>query len=252
MHGCDKKILTAGYSEVCHLDDSFYVDSLDYLLDISPWTQELSAEQMRKVRAAIRCRSYVAGAVICRRGDPADIWLGVCEGIVKLSVSSASGKHASLATGIPKGSWLGEGSLLKREIRKYDVVALRHTTIAFMPAETFFWLLNESIPFNQFLLRQVNERLGQFMGYMENDRLLSPEARVARGLASMFNPQLYPGSSDELKLSQEELGCLSGISRQRVNKALNVLQEKNIVAIDYGTIRIIDFDALLNFGQDDE
>jgi len=81
--------------------------------------------------------------------------------------------------------------------------------------------------------------------------LLSPEARVARGLASMFHPHLYPGASNEIKLSQEELGSLSGISRQRVNKALNFLQEKKIVGIEYGTIKVCNFEALQNFGRDE-
>ncbi len=228
------------------------MNSIDYLLDISPWTKALSPAQMNKVRASLRCHTYTAGALVCHRGDPSNVWLGVCDGIVKLSVSSASGKHVSLTTGIPKGSWVGEGSLLKHELRKYDVIALRKSVVAFMPEETFFWLLNESIPFNQFLLKQVNERLGQFMGYMENDRLLSPEARVARGLASMFHPHLYPGTSNEIKLSQEELGSLSGISRQRVNKALSVLQEEKIVAIEYGTIKVLNFEALQNFDPDDD
>ena len=199
----------------------------------------------------MQSQSYLAGALVCHKGDPTNMWVGVCDGIVKLSVSAADGKQVSLATGIPKGSWFGEGSLLKREPRKYDVIALRKSVVAFMPEDTFFWLLDVSIQFNQFLLNQLNERLGQFIGNMEHERLLLPEARVARALASMFHPQLYPRASDEIKLSQQELGCLSGISRQRVNKALSVLQALNIVDIEYGTIKVLNFEALSNFSRDE-
>ena len=199
----------------------------------------------------MQSQSYVSGALVCRKGDPTNMWVGICEGVVKLSVSAADGKQVSLATGIPKGSWFGEGSLLKREPRKYDVIALRKSVVAFMPEDTFFWLLDVSIQFNQFLLKQLNERLGQFIGHMEHDRLLSPEARVARSLASMFHPQLYPCASDEIKLSQQELGCLSGISRQRVNKALSVLQALKIVDIEYSSIKVLDFEALQNFSRDE-
>lgn len=48
------------------------------------------------------------------------------------------------------GGWFGEGSVLKTEARKYDVVALRDTRVAFMPRSTFDWLLDNSIPFNRF------------------------------------------------------------------------------------------------------
>ena len=55
---------------------------------------------------------------------------------------------------------------------------------------------------------------------VEHERLLGPEARVARCLASMFNPYLYPGSDPRVPISQEELGYLSRVSRQRVNVAV--------------------------------
>jgi DNA-binding GntR family transcriptional regulator len=82
---------------------------------------------------------------------------------------------------------------------------------------------------------------------MEYDRFLSPEARVARSLASMFNHELYPGMHYKLEISQEELGNLSGISRQRVNQALHVLQSEKIVDVKYGAITILDIDALKSF-----
>ncbi len=227
------------------------MSSLDQLLSLSPWMDELSPEQVQKVRGAVRHRDFEAGGLVCRKGEPTNVWVGVCDGIVKLSVDSANGKQVSLATGISKGSWFGEGSLLKREPRKYDVVALRKSVVAFMPEETFFWLLKESIAFNRFLLNQFNERLAQFIGFMEYDRLLAPEARVARALASMFNHQLYPGTNFTLEISQEELGNLSGISRQRVNKALQVLQEEQIVDVKYGAITVLDMVRLQTFDPDE-
>ena len=79
--------------------------------------------------------------------------------------------------------------------------------------------MDTSIAFNRFLLTQLNERLGQFIGMVEYERLLEPDARVARCLAELFNPYLYPGNRAELEISQEEIGYLSGVSRQRVNQA---------------------------------
>jgi hypothetical protein len=40
---------------------------------------------------------------------------------------------------------------------------------------------------------QLNERLGQFIAMVEYDRLLAPDARVARCIAQLYNPLLYPG-----------------------------------------------------------
>jgi CRP-like cAMP-binding protein len=63
--------------------------------------------------------------------------------------------RTSTFTGVPAGGWFGEGSLLKTEARRYDVVALRASRIAWVPRRMFEWLLNTSLPFNRFVLVQT-------------------------------------------------------------------------------------------------
>jgi len=221
--------------------------SLDDMLALSPWTQELPAEQLSRVRASIAVREFEAGACICRKGDPANAWLGVIDGLIKLHSLSPAGKSVTFA-GIPAGGWFAEGSVLKGQDIKYDVVALRDSRMAFMPEATFRWLLDTSIPFNRFLLKQLNERLGHFIGMVEHDRLLEPDARVARTLAALFNPHLYPNSDPHIQISQEELGYLAGASRQRVNRALQVLGKAGLIKVDYGLVTVLDLDGLQRFG----
>lgn len=221
--------------------------SLDEMLALSPWTQELPAEQLSRVRASIAVREFEAGVCICRKGDPANAWLGVIDGLVKLHSLSPAGKSVTFA-GIPAGGWFAEGSVLKGQDIKYDIVALRDSRMAFMPEATFRWLLDTSIPFNRFLLKQLNERLGHFIGMVEHDRLLEPDARVARTLAALFNPHLYPNSDPHIQISQEELGYLAGASRQRVNRALQVLGKAGLIKVDYGLVTVLDLDGLQRFG----
>ena len=225
------------------------MDPVATLFFQSPWIECLNQAQRQRTLESLFARSYTAGEVICRKGDISNVWIGIAEGLIRLGIESKSGKQLSLATGIPPGSWFGEGSLLKKEQRKYNVVALRKSTIVFMPEAIFFELLNESFAFNRFLLIQINERLGQFIGNMEHDRLLSPEEKVAQSLATMFNKLLYPNVENKLKITQEELGNLAGVSRQRVNQALQRLQEEGILAVNYGEISILDMDALRAFEQ---
>ena len=71
----------------------------------------------------------------------------------------------------------------------------------------------------------------------------------ARSLAGLFNPMLYPDQTADVLLSQEELGYLSGVSRQRVNQALQVLEKAGHLKVDYGRIRILDLEGLRNFGR---
>ncbi len=223
------------------------MDSLADMLRASLWARSLTADQFERVERSIVVRDVAAGQHVCRKGEPVEFWLGIVSGIVKMTGLSPAGKLTTLA-GLPAGAWFGEGSLLKDEPRRYDVIALRDSRLAMMPRATFAWLLDNSIAFNRFLLLQLNERLGQFIGLVECGRLLDVDARVARCLATMFNPVLYPGTKMQLAISQTEIGYLSGVSRQRVNQALKALERAGHLKVEYGGIVVLDLAGLRNHG----
>ena len=221
--------------------------TLGDMLRASLWSRSLTPEQLRRVEGETLTRQIPAGGFVCRKGEPVEHWVGVIDGLVKMTNLSADGKPTTF-TGLPTGGWFGEGSLLKDEPRRYDVVALRNSHVAYMPKATFIRLLDTSIEFNRFLLIQLNERLGQFIAMVEHDRLLEPDARVARSLAAMFNPHLYPGIGPQLQISQEEIGYLAGLSRQRANQALKTLEKAGLLRVEYGSITVLDLEGLRNFG----
>ncbi len=210
------------------------------------WGKALTDAQLDRVESEMTERLVPAGAFVCRKGDPVEHWMGVTEGLLKMSSVSPEGKIVTF-TGLLTGGWFGEGSLLKTEARKYDVVALRDSHLALMPRATFNWLLDNSIPFNRFLLMQLNERLGLFISLVEYDRMLGTDARVARCLAALFNSYLNPGYGSRLQISQEEIGYLCSTSRQRANQALQILEKEKLLKIDYGSITILDLDGLRQF-----
>ena len=221
----------------------------DSLQLAAAWFRVLDAEQQARVERDLSVQQVAAGSIIERKGELAQAWIGVLAGLVKVSVGNSEGKVASL-TGVPAGGWIGEGSLLKREVRKYDIVALRDSVVARLPGATFDWLLDTSIPFNRYLLHQLNERVAQFIGKAEYDRLLDPDARVARCLAELFNPLLYPGMGMRLTITQEEVGYLARVSRQRANQALRKLEEAGLLNVEYGAVRVLDLDGLKLYGSD--
>ena len=129
-------------------------------------------------------------------------------------------------------------------------MALRDSVVARLPAPTFEWLLDTSIAFNRYLLHQLNERVAQFIGKAEYDRLLDPDARVARCLAELFNPMLYPGMGMRLTITQEEVGYLARVSRQRANQALRKLEDAGLLKVEYGAVRVLNLDGLKGYGTD--
>jgi CRP/FNR family cyclic AMP-dependent transcriptional regulator len=216
------------------------------MLRSSLWAGGLTPKQLQRVEADVVELHFPIGAYVCPKGDPVESWPGVVSGLVKLASVSATGKSVSFE-GVTAGGWFGEGSLLKTEARRYDAVALRDTRIASMPRATFTWLRANSLPFNHFLLNQLNERLGYFIGMLENDRIRGPDTRVAQCLAGLFNPQLSPGTDRTLPISQEEIGHLSGLSRQRVNHALQVLEKRGLLRVEHVGITVMDLPGLRGF-----
>lgn len=220
--------------------------STEYLLQNSTWMSVLNETEQQRVRSDIYVRTFEVDALVCHRGDQVEHWIGVIKGIVKINNVSSSGKATTLI-GFAPGAWFGEGSLLKEETRKYDVVALRQCELAFLSKSTFYWLFENSLSFNRFLVIQLNNRLGQFIAAVENERLLDVDTRVARCLATMIFNVWNPNQTLHLKISQEEIAQLAGISRQRVNTALKLLESHQLIKVSYNEIRILDIDGLSQF-----
>ncbi|MBL8307826.1 MAG: Crp/Fnr family transcriptional regulator [Rubrivivax sp.] len=213
-----------------------------------PWLERLEAPECERVRQDLRVITVLPGELVCRVGKPVTYWFGVVDGLLKMSNDEASGIPMTF-TGVSKGGWFGEGTVLKNEVYRYNIQALRKSVVAGIPADTFHWLLGRSIGFNRFVMNQLNERLGQFIAAREIDRLNLPDARVARSLAALFHPVLYPGVGDLLRITQQELGYLVGLSRQRVNEALTALQAAGVIQVEYGGVRVLDLERLRGYRQ---
>ena len=129
--------------------------------------------------------------------------------------------------------------MLKNEPRRYDVVALRDTRLAMMNRGTFVWLFENSVGFNRFLVRQLNERLGQFIGLLEYGRTLDATARLARSIASLFNPVPLSGphaaSRDHPGGNRSALGHLPA-NCQPVPEAAG---KEGLLRLEYGGVTIL-------------
>ena len=223
--------------------------SIDDLKRIAAWARDLTDAEIEVARAGITERSFGADEFICMRGDHYEYWLGVVTGLVRVGTVSRAGKIISY-TGLSAGAWFGEGTVLKNEPRQYDVVALRQSRLALMDRTTFFWLFENSVAFNRFLVGLLNERLGQFIAMLEYGRTLDATGRLARCIASLFNPILYRDATRHLKITQEEIGAISGISRQNANQCLQTLEREGLLRLEYGGVTVVDLERLRRYGEE--
>ena len=205
----------------------------------------MKLDAVTRHRLLAQCVIHVGqkGACVLSEGSEVDGWYAVLQGMVKLQ---SSGRDSKVSTflGIPEGEWFGEGSALKAEPRQYNVIALRDSLLLRMPLAEFVHLREHSFEFNQFLVTHFNRRLGQAMAIIETQRIGNPTQRVAMYLGADFW-----GGTRQLSLTQEELGHLSGLSRQTVNKVLQGLQEQGLVSLEFAQIKVLRPQALNELGQ---
>jgi CRP-like cAMP-binding protein len=121
-----------------------HTPSIDRFLSHQKWFRDLSAQARHAVLTpsfAIRCSK---GDIVLPAQQTVTGWYGVVQGLVK--IESTSGTQQSTFVGLGQGAWFGEGAILKKEARQYNVVALRDSVLVCVPSTVFEMLLARAWP----------------------------------------------------------------------------------------------------------
>lgn len=191
-------------------------------------------------------RHVDAGEFVYTVGMHPEFWVGVIEGLLLMCRNSASGRTTAIAS-VRSGAWIGEASLLFLDERRSDLVAVRPTRVACIPRSVFKRLYDESIEFNHYMIEKLAHRVGTLARLVSSDRLLSSTARVAMCIAAFMSTRDIRAPLVHIDVTQAELGTLTGLSRQHVNKALHALGAMNVISTERGGVRITHAPALLDF-----
>jgi CRP/FNR family cyclic AMP-dependent transcriptional regulator len=218
--------------------DSFQVIRF---LRMQPWFGALLPTQQERVLRAAQTRRAETGTVLLEARQRAAGWHAVLWGFVKLQVPSRDDTESAFLA-LTGGEWFGEGTVLRDEPCRYEVVALRPTELLCIPRDVFLDLVDTSLAFNRAVLGHMGNRLAQAMAIIEAQRTGSLEQRLGLYLGRHFWHNLR-----RLQLSQSELGTLAGMSRQAVNRALRGLEQRGLVTVVAGRVATVDQDAMDRF-----
>lgn len=164
----------------------------------------------------------------------------LCEGEVKLSISSSEGKTVILRIAKP-GEVLGLSSALSDS--PYDVTAetLRPCQVAFVRRENFLRLLTQ----HPDLYRAVVTQLGsQYNTACEQIRTLGLSSSVTEKLAKLLLdwsagvPVTKSGARTKLPLTHEEIAEFIGSTRESVTRTLSEFRNKHLVILQGSTLTI--------------
>lgn len=189
---------------------------------------------------------YPARKVIFREGEPGDHLLIVLSGRVKVSLTSPEGKEAILSLMGP-GEALGEVALLDGEARSATVTAMEDCTCLVLWRRDFLPLLSKYPNLAMKLLEAMAKRLRSTSDLVGSLSFLHLPARLARILINLgqhYGRVTSDGIQINLKLSQEELGNLAGVSRESVNRQLRAWEEEGVIDLGHGTLVLKQSDVL--------
>lgn len=195
-------------------------------------------------RAVVRRHRH--GAACARQGQPAEAWMCVARGAVRLSSGDGPGRAHGLAY-LKPGHWFGDLALVDGRPHPHDAQAHGETTLLCVPRADFLDLLARHRDLAEALLRLNCGRVRALSGQLDEVVRLPLAVRVARQLRLLLRGYGVPqgeGRRIGLRLAQEDLAQLLGASRQRVNGALRALERDGIVALDARGIVVRDAAAL--------
>jgi CRP/FNR family cyclic AMP-dependent transcriptional regulator len=213
--------------------------------------RHLRAEELSRLAASATLARHRAHATIFQKGDPGGSMMAVVTGRVKICTFSSDGKELVLNI-IDRGGLFGEIAVLDGQPRSGDAVALEDTELLVLERARLmpFLTANPEIPTR--LIGVLCQRLRQTSEALEDALLRDAPSRVARGLlrlAGTFGRQEPGGLRLDIRLSQQQIGNLIGISRESINKYIVDWTRAGYLSVDHGIITIRDRGALEDLSQ---
>jgi CRP/FNR family cyclic AMP-dependent transcriptional regulator len=208
--------------------------------------RHLEAADLRRLAHDTTVARYPANATVFQKGDPGESMMAVVRGRVKICTYSGEGRELVLNI-IGAGGVFGEIALLDGEPRTADAVTLEESDLLVLQRNRFLPFVTANPQVAVRLFAVLCQRLRSTSEHLEDTLFREAPSRLARGLlrlALTFGRPAGAGVRIDIKLSQQQLGSLIGVSRETINKHLMEWTRAGYVAVESGIITIRDRDAL--------
>lgn len=210
---------------------------------------QLTPKAVKEFDSLKSSSAYPEGAVLfLEKQDSRGVFV-ICEGEVKLSISSREGKTLILRIAKP-GEILGLTAVLSAKPYEVTAETLRPCQVAFIRRDDFLRFLAQHAEASQAVVRQLSSN---YHGACEQLRTVglstSASERLGRLLLewSAGAEQTKIGTRIKLPLTHEEIAECIGSSRETVTRTLSEFRSKNLVTLKGSTLLISNREALENF-----
>jgi CRP-like cAMP-binding protein len=193
---------------------------------------DLPDQLLAGLLANARLVNLATGAILFLAGDPGDGCYRVNEGLLKVSIASASGAERILAI-LGPGSIVGDMAMIDGRPRSASVSALRDCNMSFVSRAAFEAFADKQPEIYKFLVGVLAERVRETDQLVAAGSFLPPKGRVARALldlAKAFGRDVGGGRIViQQKISQSDVAAMAGIARENVSRILNEWMRSKLV-----------------------
>ena len=210
-----------------------------------PLFASLAESDQLKLGGLLRRKSLAKGEYLFRQGDEGTALYCIQQGRIGISLSRRADKVTLAILG--PGEFLGEMALLDGQPRSADAMALEDSQLYALNRKDFLaFLINNENAVNA-ILQSLSLRLRKTDDLLAEMCFLNLSARLAKKLVELAESS-FANNKDQpvctLKISQQELGDILGVSRESINKELKLLRDKGYVSTSRNSIVIHDLEPL--------
>jgi CRP/FNR family cyclic AMP-dependent transcriptional regulator len=211
-----------------------------------PLFAHLGEEELRRLAAAVRERSYPKQSIIVFEDDPGDALYIVVDGQVKVVLIGEDGREVILSV-LHEGDFFGEMSLIDDEPRSAHVIAMEDARLLVLRREDFQRALEETPRIALGLLRALSRRLRRADDKIGALVLLDVLGRVARVLLELGEE----GGDGVIRqrLTHHTIAQMIGSTRETVSRTMRELADRGMIEVTRAGIRIADKAALRTLAQ---
>jgi CRP-like cAMP-binding protein len=207
-----------------------------------PLFRKLAPPVIDRIVARAVTRKVRKGTVLFRKGDTGSTLYAVCTGSVRISAPSDHGRDAIFNV-IPAGEFFGEIALLDGGPRTANAVAIEDSVLMIIARRDFIPLVRENSDMAMSLIELICARLRRTSEQVEDIVFLGLASRVAKALLQLpSQPGSDPGPA--IRVTQREIGQMTGVSRESVNKLLRNWQQRGWIKLKHGAVVVVSPDAI--------
>jgi CRP-like cAMP-binding protein len=210
------------------------------LLRRHPLFRELDPKMCEQLAANAKTKNFARGVTIFAKGDPGLCLFAVINGTVQVTTASSEGKSA-VFNQIGEGEIFGEIALLDGQPRTADAAAFTDCRLMIIERRDFLPLLRNYPEVAIKLLELLCARLRHTSEQVEDLMFLDLKGRLTKTLL-----RLSKESSDgnAVTVSQSDLSIMVGMSREMINKQLQVWARDGWIETQRRRIVLLKPDAL--------